>query len=93
MRHADSGARPDRQATHRSIAACSAASSAGATTKATAKWVVTIRCGTVDRQPVRLFVGAGIVEDSSPESNGMKTGTKLSTILRCLCMNQEITTR
>ncbi|MBB1219723.1 hypothetical protein EII45_28890, partial [Klebsiella pneumoniae] len=32
------------------------------------EWVVTIRCGTVDGNRVRLFAGAGIVEDSSPES-------------------------
>ena len=52
------------------------------------EWVVTIRCGTVDGNRVRLFAGAGIVEDSSPESEWHETGTKLSTILRAFGMNQ-----
>ncbi|OZT16958.1 chorismate-binding protein, partial [Serratia marcescens] len=52
------------------------------------EWVVTIRCGTVDGNRVRLFAGAGIVEDSSPESEWHETGTKLSTILRAFGINQ-----
>jgi len=32
------------------------------------EWVVTIPCGTVDDNQVRLFAGAGIVAGSSPES-------------------------
>ncbi|CAI0881032.1 Isochorismate synthase entC [Serratia entomophila] len=52
------------------------------------EWVVTIRCGTVDGSRVRLFAGAGIVQDSSPESEWQETGTKLSTILRAFGLNQ-----
>lgn len=52
------------------------------------EWVVTIRCGTVSGNQVRLFAGAGIVQDSSPESEWHETGTKLSTILRAFGLNQ-----
>ncbi|MFI8416736.1 isochorismate synthase [Serratia sp. NPDC078593] len=52
------------------------------------EWVVTIRCGTVNGKQVRLFAGAGIVQDSSPESEWHETGTKLSTILRAFGLNQ-----
>ena len=46
------------------------------------EWVVTIRCGTVKGDQVRLFAGAGIVPDSSPESEWRETGVKLTTMLR-----------
>ncbi|AHG18887.1 isochorismate synthase [Chania multitudinisentens RB-25] len=52
------------------------------------EWVVTIRCGTVQANQVRLFAGAGIVQDSSPQSEWHETGTKLSTILRAFGLNQ-----
>ncbi|MFC0225258.1 isochorismate synthase [Serratia aquatilis] len=52
------------------------------------EWVVTIRCGTVNANQVRLFAGAGIVKDSSPQSEWLETGTKLSTILRAFGLNQ-----
>ncbi|ETK40912.1 MAG: isochorismate synthase [Pseudomonadales bacterium RIFCSPLOWO2_12_60_38] len=46
------------------------------------EWVVTIRCGTVRRNKVRLFAGAGIVEASSPDSEWAEVQTKLGTMLR-----------
>ena len=46
------------------------------------EWVVTIRCGTVQGNRVRLFAGAGIVADSHPESEWRETGVKLDTMLR-----------
>ncbi|MBF1996385.1 isochorismate synthase [Serratia symbiotica] len=52
------------------------------------EWVVTIRCGTVDGNQVRLFAGAGIVPGSSPESEWHETDTKLSTILRAFGLHQ-----
>lgn len=45
------------------------------------EWVVTIRCGTVQRETVRLFAGAGIVEASEPESEWAEVQTKLKTML------------
>ena len=45
------------------------------------EWVVTIRCGTVNDNQVQLFAGAGIVPDSTPESEWAETGTKLSTMM------------
>lgn len=46
------------------------------------EWVVTIRCGTVKRNRVRLFAGAGIVEASNPDSEWTEVQTKLGTMLR-----------
>lgn len=51
------------------------------------EWVVTIRCGTVMGDRVRLFAGAGIVPDSSPESEWHETGVKLNTMLRAFGLN------
>lgn len=52
------------------------------------EWVVTIRCGTVNDNHVRLFAGAGIVPDSTPESEWAETGTKLSTMMRAFGLGQ-----
>lgn len=57
-------------------------------TEGNGEWVVTIRCGTVKANQVRLFAGAGIVKNSSPESEWHETDTKLSTILRAFGLNQ-----
>ncbi|WON75745.1 isochorismate synthase [Serratia sp. UGAL515B_01] len=57
-------------------------------TEGNGEWVVTIRCGIVNANRVRLFAGAGIVKDSSPQSEWLETGTKLSTILRAFGLNQ-----
>lgn len=46
------------------------------------EWVVTIRCGTVHRNTVRLFAGAGIVEASCPDTEWTEVQTKLGTMLR-----------
>lgn len=46
------------------------------------EWVVTIRCGTVHGNRVRLFAGAGIVEASQPETEWAEVQTKLGTMLR-----------
>lgn len=45
------------------------------------EWVVTIRCARVAGKRVSLFAGAGIVPDSTPESEWRETGTKLDTML------------
>ncbi|SLM62263.1 MULTISPECIES: isochorismate synthase [Dickeya] len=52
------------------------------------QWVVTIRCGEVQGQRVRLFAGAGIVPDSQPLSEWHETGVKLSTMLRAFGLSQ-----
>ncbi|MBK0034165.1 isochorismate synthase [Erwinia sp. S43] len=51
------------------------------------EWVVTIRCGKVAGNRVRLFAGAGIVPDSTPESEWRETGVKLNTMLRAFGLN------
>lgn len=51
------------------------------------EWVVTIRCGKVNGNRVRLFAGAGIVPASCPESEWRETGVKLNTMLRAFGLN------
>ncbi|MBQ1784192.1 MAG: isochorismate synthase [Gammaproteobacteria bacterium] len=46
------------------------------------EWVVTIRCGVVDRDVIRLFAGAGIVAASQPAAEWAETQAKLGTMLR-----------
>ncbi|MGG7519141.1 isochorismate synthase [Allorhizobium undicola] len=46
------------------------------------EWVVTIRCGTVHENRVRLFAGAGIVEASDPQAEWNEVQTKLGTMLK-----------
>ncbi|MGC1510226.1 isochorismate synthase [Ketobacter sp. MCCC 1A13808] len=53
------------------------------------EWVVTIRCGTVKDSTISLFAGAGIVEESCPESEWRETQAKLQTMLRALDITQE----
>lgn len=45
------------------------------------EWALTIRCGIVERDKVRLFAGAGIVEASQPDSEWAEVQTKLGTML------------
>jgi isochorismate synthase len=51
------------------------------------EWVVTIRCGTVLGNYVRLFAGAGIVEASCAESEWAETQAKLGTMLNAFGIN------
>lgn len=46
------------------------------------EWVITIRCGIVAHDSIRLFAGAGIVEASQPDSEWAEVQTKLGTMLR-----------
>ncbi|CAN7333839.1 isochorismate synthase MenF [Phenylobacterium sp. LjRoot225] len=46
------------------------------------EWAVTIRCGVVRGDELRLFAGAGVVADSSPSAEWKETGDKLATMLR-----------
>ncbi len=46
------------------------------------EWVVTIRCGTLKDERVRLFAGAGIVDSSQPDAEWTEVQTKLRTMLR-----------
>jgi len=48
------------------------------------EWAVTIRCGLINRNRIQLFAGAGIVEDSCPESEWAETQAKLQTMLNAL---------
>jgi isochorismate synthase len=49
--------------------------------KGNGEWVITIRCGIVERETIRLFAGAGIVEASQPDSEWAEVQTKLGTML------------
>lgn len=45
------------------------------------EWVVTIRCAEVGSHQMKLFAGAGIVDESLPQSELEETGAKMKTIL------------
>lgn len=55
------------------------------------EWVVTIRCATVQAERLTLFAGAGIIPASDPLSEWHETGIKLSTLLRAVGCDQEVT--
>ncbi|RSD29515.1 isochorismate synthase [Vibrio pectenicida] len=46
------------------------------------EWVVTIRCAEVSQKAMSIYAGAGIVNESSPQSELEETGAKMNTILR-----------
>jgi len=54
------------------------------------EWVVTIRCGTVHHDRIRLFAGAGIVEASCPESEWKETQAKLGTMLAACGLDAKV---
>ena len=56
------------------------------------EWVVTIRCGTVKGNRVRLFAGAGIVEASQPDAEWAEVQTQLGTMLRACGLLPQPTT-
>ena len=45
------------------------------------EWVITIRCAEVQKRSMKVFAGAGIVDQSEPESELDETGAKMSTFL------------
>ncbi|MEU5832872.1 isochorismate synthase [Streptomyces diacarni] len=45
------------------------------------EWVVTIRCAEAEGSRLRLFAGAGVVADSSPEAETAETAAKFRTFL------------
>ncbi|KAA8734716.1 isochorismate synthase [Acinetobacter qingfengensis] len=44
-------------------------------------WIVTIRCGLLDRQKMRLYAGAGIVSGSRAREEWLETEAKMQTML------------
>ncbi|MFD7296261.1 isochorismate synthase [Streptomyces sp. NPDC059897] len=48
------------------------------------EWVVTIRCAEAEGNLLRLFAGAGIVAESSPEAETAETGAKFRTFLNAV---------
>ncbi|RBW41716.1 isochorismate synthase [Psychromonas sp. B3M02] len=51
------------------------------------EWVVTIRCGVIQQNAIRLYAGAGIVEGSDPAAEFNETEAKLNTMLSALGFN------
>lgn len=45
------------------------------------EWVVTIRCAEVQKRQMKVYAGAGIVNESVPQSELDETGAKMGTIL------------
>ncbi|WP_312018626.1 isochorismate synthase DhbC [Streptomyces sp. I05A-00742] len=54
------------------------------------EWVVTIRCAEAEpaERRLRLFAGAGVVEQSSPEAETAETGAKFRTFLQAVGVDQ-----
>jgi isochorismate synthase len=52
------------------------------------EWVITIRCGEVASDSLRLYAGAGIVAGSEPESELAETSAKFRTLLSALGLNE-----
>ncbi len=52
------------------------------------EWVVTIRCAEAEGRTLRLFAGAGVVEQSSPEAETAETGAKFQTFLQAVGVDQ-----
>lgn len=48
------------------------------------EWVVTIRCAEAEGNLLRLFAGAGVVAESSPEAETAETGAKFRTFLNAV---------
>nr|WP_251018795.1 isochorismate synthase DhbC [Streptomyces sp. ISL-11] len=57
------------------------------------EWVVTIRCAEAEGRTLRLFAGAGVVEQSSPESETAETAAKFRTFLDAVGADQQETGR
>ena len=55
--------------------------------KGNGEWAVTIRCGKVSKDSMRLYAGAGIVENSVPEAEWQETSAKLGTMLNAFGLN------
>lgn len=53
------------------------------------EWAVTIRCGKVLGNTVKLFAGAGIVDASCPQSEWAETEAKLGTMLNAFGLGTE----
>lgn len=49
--------------------------------KGNGEWVVTIRCAEVNERKMRLFAGAGIVNQSNPQAELEETAAKMQTIV------------
>ncbi|WP_190128168.1 isochorismate synthase DhbC [Streptomyces mashuensis] len=48
------------------------------------EWVVTLRCAEAEGSTLRLFAGAGVVAESSPEAETAETGAKFRTFLQAV---------
>ncbi|MCE2597001.1 isochorismate synthase [Motilimonas cestriensis] len=53
------------------------------------EWVVTIRCGEVKHDQVRLFAGAGIVNGSCSNAEWLETQAKFGTMLKAFGFNEQ----
>lgn len=56
------------------------------------EWVVTIRCAEVNERKMRLFAGAGIVDQSNPQAELEETAAKMQTIINAagLAINEPL---
>lgn len=54
------------------------------------EWVVTIRCGLLSKNKIRLYAGAGIVEGSDAEAEWFETEAKMKTMLNIFNSNTAV---
>ncbi|WP_110934474.1 isochorismate synthase DhbC [Paenibacillus bouchesdurhonensis] len=55
--------------------------------KGDGEWIVTIRCAEVAGKSLRLYAGAGVVADSTPEAELAETAAKFRTLLLAMGIN------
>jgi isochorismate synthase len=54
------------------------------------EWAIAIRCAEVSGNKVKLFAGAGVVPDSSPESEWLETSAKMRTMINAFGIKESI---
>jgi isochorismate synthase len=54
------------------------------------EWAIAIRCAEVSGNKVKLFAGAGVVPDSSPESEWLETSAKMRTMINAFGIKDSI---
>lgn len=54
------------------------------------EWAVTIRCAEVEAHSLRLFAGAGVVAESTPEEELAETSAKFRTMLLAMGLSKDV---
>ncbi|MBJ7539333.1 isochorismate synthase [Marinomonas transparens] len=54
------------------------------------EWAIAIRCAEVSANKVKLFAGAGVVPDSTPESEWLETSAKMRTMINAFGIKEGV---